>query len=77
MLVLTRREGETIEIGGDIQVKVIEIRDNGSVRLGFVAPPNVTVLRSELIPKIKFDLRAQRQRIAATQPSDLNSAAKS
>lgn len=75
MLILTRRTDEEIEIGPNIRVKVVEIR-NGSVRLGFIVPDDVTVLRAELIPKIKFDLSAQRQRIVADHSSPAKSAAK-
>ena len=47
MLVLTRRQGESIAIGNDVVVTVLEIR-GGQVRLGIAAPPAVTVLRSEI-----------------------------
>lgn len=47
MLILTRRAGETIQVGTDIEVSVLEIRGN-QVRLGITAPPEVLVLRSEL-----------------------------
>jgi len=76
VLILTRRTNEEIEIGHNIRVKVVDIR-NGAVRLGFTVPDDVTVLRSELIPKIKFDLNAQRQRIVAGHASPSKPAAKS
>jgi carbon storage regulator len=47
MLVLARRVGEEIVIGGDIRVTVLEVRGN-QVRLGIVAPQDVRVLREEL-----------------------------
>ncbi|KUK40820.1 MAG: carbon storage regulator CsrA [Clostridia bacterium 62_21] len=47
MLVLTRKPSQSILIGDDIIVKVIEIR-GGQIRLGIEAPENVTVLREEL-----------------------------
>lgn len=47
MLILTRRAGETINIGADIEVTVMAV--NGSqVRLGIKAPPNVQVDREEV-----------------------------
>jgi carbon storage regulator len=50
MLVLTRRVGETLVINGGIRVTVLAI--NGSkVRLGFEAPPSVTVLRGEVLER--------------------------
>jgi carbon storage regulator len=48
MLILTRRPGESIQVGNDIEISVLEIRGN-QVRLGISAPPEVLVLRSELI----------------------------
>jgi carbon storage regulator len=47
MLVLSRRIGETIVINGDIQVKVLSIQGN-KVRLGVVAPEQVSVDRQEV-----------------------------
>jgi len=49
MLVLSRREGETIVIDGEITVTVVEIRGN-QIRLGIEAPKDVPVCRSELLP---------------------------
>jgi carbon storage regulator len=48
MLVLTRKVGESIIINGNIKVTVTKV-DGGKVRLGIEAPPDVKVLRSELI----------------------------
>lgn len=47
MLVLTRKRGETIRIGQDIVVKVIQA-GRGTIKLGIEAPPHVRVLRGEL-----------------------------
>ena len=47
MLVLSRRIGEEIVIGGEIRVTVLEVRGN-QIRLGIVAPQDVRVLRQEL-----------------------------
>lgn len=47
MLILTRRQGETICIGADVYVTVIGV--NGSqVRIGVKAPDNVVVDREEV-----------------------------
>lgn len=46
MLILTRRVGEMIAIGDDIQVVVLEV-NGGQVRLGTVAPKSVKVMRPE------------------------------
>lgn len=48
MLVLTRRIGESIRIGDDITVTLVQIGP-GKVRLGIEAAPDVVILREELI----------------------------
>jgi len=50
MLVLTRRTGEEIVIGGNIRVTVVGVSGQ-RVRLGIAAPPSVAVVRLELLPK--------------------------
>jgi carbon storage regulator len=52
MLVITRREGETVQIGRDIQVMVTNIR-HGQCRLAIKAPPEILVARSELLKERK------------------------
>lgn len=47
MLVLTRRQGERINIGPDIVITVTEI-DRGKCRIGIEAPKGVQIWRSEL-----------------------------
>lgn len=47
MLVLSRKVGESIIIGDNIEVKVLKI-DGGIVKIGIVAPPNVKVYRQEI-----------------------------
>lgn len=49
MLILSRRETETIRIGDHIEVYVAEIRGN-RVRLGIQAPKEIPVFRSKIIP---------------------------
>ena len=48
MLVLSRKRGESIVIGDNILVTVVEI-DGGHIRLGIKAPREFPVARSELI----------------------------
>ncbi len=48
MLVLARRSNETIQIGDDITVTLLEIKGN-QVRLGIEAPGDVVILREELL----------------------------
>lgn len=47
MLVLTRKVGERIRIGDDVEVEVIRIVGN-RVKLAIVAPRKIVVLRGEL-----------------------------
>lgn len=48
MLILQRRAGESLVIGGNITVSVVSI-DGVRVRLAISAPEDVSILRSELI----------------------------
>ena len=54
MLVLTRKENESIMIGNDIEVKVLDLKDN-QVKLGIVAPRSVAVHRREVYLAIKAE----------------------
>jgi carbon storage regulator len=51
MLILTRRVGQTVIVGQDIAVKIVEVKGN-QVRLGIEAPRNVTVHREEIYERI-------------------------
>lgn len=51
MLVLSRKQGESIVVRDDIVVTVVELR-GGKVRLGIEAPSEVVVHRKELYDKI-------------------------
>lgn len=52
MLILSRKIGESIRIGDDIAISVIDIRGN-QVRLGIEAPRNVVVHRQEVYTLIQ------------------------
>ncbi len=47
MLVLTRKNGETIKIGDDIEITILSSK-NDQVKIGIKAPKNVEILRNEL-----------------------------
>jgi len=51
MLVLTRKINESLVIGENIELTIIDI-SNGSVRLGFSAPRCIKIYRKELIEQI-------------------------
>lgn len=52
MLILTRRIGETLCIGDDIEVTVLDVK-GGQVRLGIHAPKDVAVHREEIYRRIQ------------------------
>ncbi len=52
MLVLTRRLGESITIGENVKLIVVEI-DGNQVKLGIEAPREIEIYREELYEKIK------------------------
>ena len=52
MLILSRRIGETIKIGHQIDVIVLEVKGN-QVRLGVTAPKSIEVHRQEIYSRIQ------------------------
>jgi len=52
MLILTRKLGETIRIGDEITINVVDIKGK-QVRLGIEAPPEVIVHREEIYRHIQ------------------------
>jgi carbon storage regulator len=58
LLILTRKVGESVAIGDEIQVSVVEIKGS-QVKLGIQAPREVSVHRQEIYQKIRQEnLRA-------------------
>ena len=62
MLVLTRKAGETIRIGDNIRVRVLEARGS-QVRIGIEAPDDVKIFREEI-----YDAGRTRQNGTPTRP---------
>lgn len=52
MLIITRKKGESLMIGDDIEITISKIED-GSVKIGIQAPKEVSILRKELLEEIK------------------------
>ena len=52
MLILTRRIGEVVQIGDDVSITVLGIKGN-QVRVGIVAPKDVSVHREEIYLRIQ------------------------
>jgi carbon storage regulator len=69
VLILTRKIGETVTIGDDIKIQVVEVKGR-QVRLGITAPSEWSVHREEIFLR----LRQQNVESLATRPSDLESA---
>jgi len=61
MLILTRKDGETLMVGDDIQVQVLGVKGN-QVRLGVNAPKDVTVHREEIYNRIKMEEETEKSR---------------
>ena len=70
MLVLSRQRDETIMIGDDVQITVVDIRGD-KVRLGITAPPEIPVHRKEVYEAIQRENREA----AGMKPEDITEAA--
>jgi carbon storage regulator len=57
MLVLTRKLGETIRIGDNITIKIVDL-DGRHVKLGIEAPRSVSVNREEIYERIQRENQA-------------------
>ncbi|KJS85392.1 MAG: hypothetical protein JM58_08745 [Peptococcaceae bacterium BICA1-8] len=57
MLVLSRGKDESIIIGDNIKLTVIEVRSDGTVRLGIDAPKDVEIHREEVYQAIQTENR--------------------
>ncbi len=62
MLILTRRVGETVVIGNDVDVTVLGVKGN-QVRIGIKAPREVSVHREEIYKRIKEEPAAERPEV--------------
>ena len=67
MLVLSRQRDETIMIGDDVEITVVDIRGD-KVRLGITAPRKIQVHRKEVYDAIK----RENQQAAKLSPRDMS-----
>lgn len=65
MLVLTRKVGETLMLGEDIQVKVISV-DGEQVKIGIEAPKSLKIYRREVYEAIQQENKAALENIDLT-----------
>ncbi|MGQ9505663.1 MAG: carbon storage regulator CsrA [Thermogutta sp.] len=70
MLVLSRQRDESIIIGDNIVVTVVDIRGD-KVRLGIQAPPEISVHRREVYEAIQREKkRKEEQKIGSEDPTE-------
>ncbi len=62
MLVLSRKMGQSFQLGSDIRVTVIKI-DRNSIRIGIHAPDDVSIKRQEIV----FEMPEERESEMASQ----------
>ena len=63
MLVLSRQRDESIMIGDDVEITIVDVRGD-KVRLGITAPSNISVHRKEvweIIKKERKDLQSEKK----------------
>ena len=72
MLILTRKLGESITIGDDIRIQVLEVKGK-QVRLGIEAPKKYSIHREEIYQRIQEEnkLAAQQSPISLKSFSDI------
>jgi carbon storage regulator len=68
MLVLSRHRDESIMIGDNIVITIVDIRGD-KVRLGIQAPTNVPVHREEVYEAIKREAASAVGEVAKSSPS--------
>lgn len=74
MLVLSRRKDETIMIGDEIEITIVDIKGD-TVRIGINAPRTVSVHRKEIYEAIQAENIAAAQRQAVPTPTALGNIA--
>jgi carbon storage regulator len=51
MLVISRKKGESLLIGEDVEITIVKI-ENGSVKIAINAPKEISILRTELYNEV-------------------------
>lgn len=68
MLVLTRKENESIMIGDSIEVKLLDVKDS-QVKIGIAAPKDIAVHRKEVYLAIQEE---NKHAAAPTEVDDIS-----
>jgi carbon storage regulator len=72
MLVLTRKPDESIKIGDNVTITIVDI-SGGKVKIGVAAPKEIRVIRTEVYETEKINSAAA---VSTLAPNDLVSAGK-
>lgn len=67
MLALSRKQGESIMVGSDIEITVLEVKGD-QVKIGISAPKSVPVYRKEIYAQIQ---EANRESVASLDIENL------
>jgi carbon storage regulator len=70
MLVLKRKEGQAIDVGENVRIKLEEV-SGGQVKLAIVAPRNVRILRTEAAEAIERENRLAASSAGAARLEEL------
>ena len=60
MLVITRKKGESILLGDDIEITIVNV-DEQNVKIAIAAPREVLILRKELLNQVKDENKSAAQ----------------
>ncbi|MDH2923826.1 carbon storage regulator CsrA [Nicoletella semolina] len=63
MLILTRKSGERLLIGENVEITVLSVRGN-QVKLGVNAPKDIAVYREEIRPQIQHSASASSENVS-------------
>jgi carbon storage regulator len=69
MLVLSRQKNESIMIGDDVEITIVDVRGD-KVRLGITAPKSVSVHRREIFDAIQREKAAGKEQENPAHPQE-------
>ena len=69
MLVLSRQKDESIMIGDDVEITIVDVRGD-KVRLGITAPKEIPVHRMEVYEAIQREKREKREKNEKSEKSE-------
>lgn len=64
MLVIRRKSGDRILLGGNIEIEILDARQN-YVKIGITAPDSVSIVRQEVLVTSESNLKAARSASSA------------